>query len=145
MIDYLNPSSEKFLGTKIVELFKNLFESLFVPDEERLTAIPNTIKSKFGFIDTIKEAINALQNIFNNLGNAPKLESSNIESKYYNGKLTIIDMSWYEPFKPYGDVVLTGFIYLMFLWRLFVHAPSIIHGANGMSVFDNSHDDWGND
>ena len=30
-----------------------------------------------------------------------------------------------------GDLVLTGFIYLFFLWRLFISIPNIIHGLGG--------------
>lgn len=131
IFNLLNPFSEDFFVYKLIELLGDLLKGLFIPSEERITALTNTVSSKFGFIDSIKEAINSLQNILNNLGNSPKLETTDIESKYYNGKLTIIDMSWYSPFKPYGDLVITGFVYLFFLWRLFVHAPGIIHGTGG--------------
>ncbi len=40
----------------------------------------------------------------------------------------ILDMSWYLPFKPYGDMVLSGFMWLSFLWLLFKRFPAIIHG-----------------
>lgn len=109
---------------------KTLFEFLFIPSEERFTAISNVVKSKFDFIETIKEAVNAIENILNNLGNVPKL-SINIKSKYYTGDIVYINMAWYEPFKPYGDVVITGFVYVFFIWRLFVHLPNIINGTGG--------------
>lgn len=130
ILDYLNPFSENFFGLKLMDLLGDLLKFLFIPSEERLTAITNTVSSKFDFIETIKEAINSVQNILNNLGNAPKL-TVNVDSKYYEGELTYIDMSWYEPFRPYGDIVITGFVYLFFLWRLFVHAPDIINGTGG--------------
>lgn len=117
-----------------MELLGELLKTLFIPSEERLTAISNTITSKFAFIDSIKEGINAIENMINNLGNSPKLESSKIESKYYTGKLTVIDMSWYAPFKPYGDVVITGFAYILFIWRLFVSAPNIINGSGAQAI-----------
>ena len=131
IFNLLNPFSEDFFVYKLIELLGDLLQGLFVPSEERITALTNTVSSKFGFIDTIKNSINSLQTILSGLNSSPKLESSNIESKYYSGKLVIVDMSWYSPFKPYGDLVITGFVYLFFLWRIFVHVPNIIHGAGG--------------
>lgn len=141
ILSYINPLSENFFVYKLIELLGELLKALFIPSEERLTAISNTVTSKFAFIDSIKEGINAIQNMLNNMGNSPVLESSNIESKYYNGKLTIIDMSWYAPFKPYGDVVITGFAYILFIWRLFVSAPNIVNGLGAQSI-DNDNK-WG--
>lgn len=134
ILNYLNPFSEDFFAYKLVDLLldglKTLFEFLFIPSEERFTAITNLVKSKFSFIETIKEAVNAIENILNNLGNVPKL-SINVKSKYYTGDIVYINMAWYEPFKPYGDVVITGFVYVFFIWRLFVHLPNIINGTGG--------------
>lgn len=124
-----------------MDLLGDLLETLFIPSEERLTAISDTVTSKFAFIDSIKEGINEIQDMLNNMGNSPVLESSNIESKYYNGKLTIIDMSWYAPFKPYGDVVITCFVYILFIWRLFVSVPNIVNGSGSQNV-DNDNK-WG--
>lgn len=71
-----------------------------------------------------------MKDILHNLSGTPQL-TTNIESKYYTGELTILNLSWYAKFKPYGDVVLTGFIYLLFLWRIFIHLPNIISGTGG--------------
>ena len=57
--------------------------------------------------------------------------SYNVQSKYYTGSIPIIDLSWYTPFKPYGDVIITAFTYLFFIWRVFIHTPNIIHGLGG--------------
>ena len=43
----------------------------------------------------------------------------------------VIDFSWYAPYKTYGDLVLTGFVYAFFLWKLFIKSPNIIHGLGG--------------
>lgn len=141
ILSYINPFSENFFVYKLIELLGELLKSLFIPSEERLVAISDTITSKFAFIDSIKEGVNAIQNMINNLCTSPVLESTSIESKYYNGKLTIIDMSWYKPFKPYGDIVITGFAYILFIWRLFVSAPNIVNGV-GVQSIDN-YNKWG--
>lgn len=131
ILKYLNPLDENFFAYKLLDLLGELLKSLFIPSEERLTAISDSVTSKFAFIDSIKEGVNAIKNMLNNLNGSPVLESSSIESKYYNGKLTIIDMSWYTPFKSYGDLVITGFTYILFTWRLLVHLPNIINATGG--------------
>jgi len=90
----------------------------------------NSVKSKFAFADTIKSVINEIKNSFVNVNSIPTL-SININSSYYTGELTILDLSWYSKFKTYGDVIITGFVYLFFIWRLFIHLPSIISGTGG--------------
>lgn len=134
ILSYLNPFSDNFFGYKIINLFSDLFKELFVPSEERLTAISNTVSSKFEFVDNIKTAISSLQNIINNVGNAPKLDINIGATKYTSAGTVTLDMSFYKPYKSYGDLVLTGFIYLFFLWRLFIRLPSIIRGDSGYIV-----------
>ena len=46
-----------------------------------------------------------------------------------------LDMSWYAQYKSYGDTILSGFMWLAYIWLLFKRAPSIIHG--GAMVTDN--------
>lgn len=132
VIDFLNPTSENFFGKKLIELLNNALTFLFVPSEERLNAIPNAVKSKFAFVESIKTAITSFQDILNGVGNSPVL-TVNIKPTKYTPESTvrILDFSWYAPYKPYGDVVLTGFIYAMFIWRVFVILPGIISGAAG--------------
>lgn len=136
LLSYINPFSENFFVYKLIELLKEALNFLFVPSQERLEAIPNIVKAKFEFIESIKIAVNSVKNILNNLGNAPKI-SLNLGATKYTPALNMVvfDLSWYAPYKSYGDLILTGFIYLMFIWRLLVRLPSIIHGQSG-SVLD---------
>jgi len=130
MLSYLNPFSENFFGRKIIELLGDLLELLFIPSQERLEAISNAVTSKFGFIDTIKNTINSLKQLIISVN--PNVELTyNVTSTYYTGEVSVVNLSWYTPFKPYGDIVITGFVYLFFIWRLFIHAPNIIHGLGG--------------
>ena len=114
-----------------------LLKTLFIPSEERITAIQNVVSSKFNFIETIKVSINSLNDIINNVGNAPKLTLNIGDTKYTDEQnVVVLDLSWYQPFKPYGDLILTGFIYAFFIWRLFIHLPNIIHGLGGVIESD---------
>lgn len=152
ILSYLNPFSENFFGYKIIELLKDALKFLFIPSEDRINGLINTFTSKFEFVDSIKISINSIKDMFNNIGNAPKLHLNLGKTKYTpEGNYTIIDFSWYAPYKAYGDLVLTGFIYAFFLWRLFISIPNIINGTGGSTgsamnyIFGRSIDDFYND
>lgn len=129
ILSYINPFSENFFGYKIIDMFSDLFEFLFVPDGDGLEDIYYLVAEKFNFIESIKIAINSVKNSLNNV-NSVATYSIDVSSEYYSGSLKIIDLTWYVPFKPYGDLVITGLVYIFFLWRLFVRLPSILHGLS---------------
>lgn len=75
---------------------------------------------------------------------APKIpvRFSNSSSEYFSGieDAYIIDMSWYAPYKPVGDIIVVAFCWLMFIWRVLHDLPGIINGATG--AFDQSPQDY---
>lgn len=133
ILSYLNPFDENFFGYKIIELLGDLLKSLFIPSEERLNAFPNIINAKFAFIDSIKYAVNSIVDILDGLGNPPTLTIPVGATKYTEkGEIEIINLDWYAPYKPYGDLIITGFVYAFFVWRLFVVTiPALINGSSG--------------
>lgn len=64
--------------------------------------------------------------------NAPKL-TMNVKSKYYTGNITVVDLSWYDQYREYGDTIICMFCYLSFLWNIFKRLPDIIQGAGASS------------
>lgn len=111
-----------------------MFEFLFVPQEQSINSLIEVVTSKFRFIDSIKIAISSFQDTISNIGGAPVMHLTLDETKYTEKQeVAVIDMRWYAPFKSYGDVILTGFIYAFFLWRLFIRLPSTIHGIGGIT------------
>ena len=134
ILDYINPFSENFFGKKIIELLSDLLSNLFIPKEESFTKFETIFKEKLSFVDSIKLAINSIKNMFNDVNSLPKF-TIDINSKYYEGELTVIDLSWYAQYKAYGDLVITGFCYVFFFWRLWCHLPSILHGLSSSSDF----------
>lgn len=106
--------------------------ALFKPDEALLTEITDTFKGKFGFFSTLKQFGNDL------FGMTPESEPpviwvhlENAESKFgynYGDKQKIFDMTWYQKYKASVDGLLSGFLWLGYLWLLFRRAPSILNG-----------------
>lgn len=131
LFSWINPFSENFFGYKIIDLFSELFKFLFVPSEESVNNLVDSVKSHFGFIDTINNTVEVIKDMFNNTSELPKVDITLKENKWYSGKITVIDLSWYAPYKEYGDLIISAFIYVFFLWRIFVKLPGIINGASG--------------
>lgn len=131
IISYINPFDDNFLGKKIIELLGDLLKALFVPSEDVINDLVNSVKSHFGFVDTIKDTAKTIQNMFDNTDNLPKITLTLPENKWYNGQIVVMDLSWYAPYKQYGDLIISAFIYVFFLWRIFINLPSIISGGAG--------------
>lgn len=140
ILSYINPFNDNFFGYKLIELFKNLFVEIFVPSEDSIQGLIDVVKSKFSFVDSIKIAVNSIKDMLSGVNGSPKL-TFNVDSSYYTGNVTILDMSWYSKFKPYGDLVFTGFAYLLFVYRIYFKLPSIISGSSSVSgIFKGGND-----
>ena len=106
--------------------------ALFKPDEALLTEITDNFKGKFGFFSTLKQFGSDL------FGMTPETEPpviwvhlENAESKFgynYGDKQKIFDMTWYQKYKASVDGLLSGFLWLGYLWLLFKRAPAILGG-----------------
>lgn len=96
----------------------------------------NSVYNNFGFVDNIKQNVKGMVDVITNTKEAPKFQI-NVNSKYYKGTLTVVDLSWYAPYKEMGDNVICIFAYLGFLWRIFIRLPDIIRGAGASSYAPN--------
>ena len=106
--------------------------ALFKPDEALLSEITDAFKGKFGFFSTLKQFGSDL------FGMTPETEPpviwvhlENAESKFgynYGDKQKIFDMTWYQKYKASVDGLLSGFLWLGYLWLLFKRAPAILGG-----------------
>lgn len=115
---------------------------LFKPDEALVTEITDTFKGKFGFFATLKKFGSDL------FGMTAETEPpviwvhlENAESKYgyvYGDKQKMLDLSWYQKYKANVDTLVSGFLWLGFLWLLFKRTAAIIQGGEMLAEY--SHD-----
>ena len=64
------------------------------------------------------------------------LDLSAAQSVYgfdYGGEVQALDLSWYTPYKQDVDRLISGFMWLFFLWSVYRHAPGIISGVGLMA------------
>lgn len=149
ILSYINPFSENFFAYKFLDLLSNLFTSLFVPDDDIFTQFTDIFNSKLGFVTNIQDDFKDIKALLSGgevstLSNIAPTLSFNINSKYYSGDLMIIDLSWYQPFKPFVDAILGSFMIIFLIARLFVYLPTIISGAGAFGFFTHN-DKGGND
>lgn len=110
-----------------------MLEEVFIPNEEKMNEIIDNIKLKFSFVDAIKTSITSFEDVISGVKPIPSLSINIGETKYTEARtVKIIDLSWYAPYKEIGDSVITGFVYVFFLWKLFIHLPGIISGVPGV-------------
>lgn len=128
LLSYINPFNENFLGYKIIDLLSQALTNLFVPQGASVLSLQDTVNDRFAFVDSIKLAIDDIDDMLNNVENGTSEFTLDIESDVYSGEVVLFDLSWYAPFKSYGDLVFTGFAYVLFIWRLYKNIPNIING-----------------
>ena len=106
--------------------------ALFTPDQALVTEITDTFKGKFGFLSTLKQFANDLFGM--TADSEPPviwIHLENAESKFgynYGGKEVALDLSWYQKYKPTVDGIVSGFLWIGYLWMLFTKAPDILNG-----------------
>ena len=97
-----------------------------------ITETTDTITNKFSFKDNLISNANEIRDFIVNTQATHKYYL-NINHKYLSGNICIIDLSWYEPYKPTVDAFICAFAYLAFMWHMFKILPSLISGASAGS------------
>ena len=125
----MNPLSDNF----IIKILLNGIRAIFIPSEEDLNTTWEKYKEKFSFVFAIRDSIGLFEEDLSQTTPTPSLSIDVGATKYTESQsMKIIDLSWYAPYKPFGDIVITGFVYVFALWRLFVNLPGIISGSSGI-------------
>lgn len=105
---------------------------LFVPDSSFIEEKVNSIKDKFDFVDSVKLTINDITSVITNEDNVPVFYVSVLDNKWgIEGQVKVIDLSFYAPYKTYGDAIICCFAYAFFFWRVFINLSNIINGVGG--------------
>lgn len=115
----------------IVDGIKDVLVWLFVPDLTELSALVDVYSAKFGWVSDVYYFISDLvDRLFWNVPPKIPIHLGDAESKYNWGPSTyVLDMSWYERYKNSGDTIISGIVWLFFLWRIFRRLPDILAGV----------------
>lgn len=130
----------KNIFTTLLNLPKTIIQgisSLFNGDDgssvaTSITETTDTITNKFSFKDNMINNANEIRDFIANTQETHKYYL-NINHKYLSGNICIIDLSWYEPYKPTVDAFICAFAYLAFIWHMFCIVPNLIRGTSAGS------------
>jgi len=111
-------------------------KSLFSVDSELYQQISNLLNEKLPIIDQSRSLVDNTIEIFsNNVLEPPQIiiDFSDSDSEIdYGGEAVALDFSWYQPYKGTVDLIIIGFVYIIFFWRLFYRLPSIVAGSDSI-------------
>lgn len=124
------------LPAKLIELLGELLESLFVPDDEFFSEKINGFKERFAFVKSVSDIIDKFKDSLTNseFGTLEVDLGAAEGSIKYGGKVNVLNVSWYSRYKPYGDSVISAFLWVMFILNVYKQLPGIINGASGAAV-----------
>lgn len=110
-------------------------KAIFIPQDGFMEKEVAELRSRFAFADDV---INITDRLINRIGGSAKSSAPQVAvSINYKGSTRewkILDMSWYAPYKAYGDAVLSGILIIGFIWRSYISMPNTIRGVGGSTV-----------
>lgn len=117
----------------IPEAIGNVLRSIFVPSEDFLTEKVQDLRNRFNWIEPILGYGNYIKaQLVNPEPPVLYVHLGNAEGSYnYGGTVKFLDLTWYERYKSQGDAIISGFLWALFAWRMYVKLPGIINGVAG--------------
>lgn len=111
----------------------NGIKSIFVPSEDFITAKVESLRARFDWINPfVIFAKNISGELFSTEPPVIYIHLDDAEGSYnYGGTIPFLDMRWYARYKEQGDLILSGFLWALFAWRMYLKLPGIISGASG--------------
>lgn len=109
----------------------NGLRSLFIPDKDYISDKVKSLRNRFAWIDPIMAYFDG----FAFDGSEPPIiyiHLDDAEGSYYWGEtIPFLDMRWYSRYKATGDLILSGFLWALFAWRMYLKLPGTISGMSG--------------
>lgn len=123
----------KTLPSVLYNSVVDALEYLFVPTDGYLDWRVDLLRASFPLFDSIIDSAIQLRSLFNFATSPPiiYIDLGASTSWAMGGRTVFIDMSWYAQYKPTMDLVISVFLWLFFLWRVFLALPGIISGTSG--------------
>lgn len=117
----------------LVDAITEALTAVFVPSDAFVQEKVEALRLKFDWIDPLLVYVDNFKGelsgptppvIYIHLGDAEG-------SLSYGGTVAFLDMRWYSRYKATGDAIISGFLWAIFIWRMFMRLPGIINGASG--------------
>ena len=124
----------------VADSIRSVFEELFVPDTEAIQERVTEATNKFSSFNSLATVVDDIEDSITNASGPPVIyihfEDAD-DSRYTPvGTIKILSFEWYEPYKPYGDALLSSMMWLFFLWSLRRRFSEIIQGVSSLPSSD---------
>lgn len=104
---------------------------MFIPSDEFMSEKMQPIFDKFGFVTDVYDFVSDMvEAITTDIDEPPTFTVKLSQIEKYGAQDVVIDFSWYAPYKPVGDAVLSGLFILCYAWNCFMHLPNLLQGAS---------------
>ena len=109
---------------------------VFIPADDYFDNHFNALTTEYSFANSIAMTGMDLKDFFSDLGSVPpviRINFSESKGRYnWGNDMVLIDFSFYEPYKPTMDAILSAFLWLWFCWRVVLSLPGIMGGASAI-------------
>lgn len=120
----------------IVQKIISGIKTIFIPDMTPVVNSLERLKQKILLIEQCKEKFRELLNTIETAGEKPPTITLNFgyaeSSIWGSGTASVLDLSWYDKFKPSVDFIIIVFTYGFFFYRLCRILPDILNGVSSM-------------
>lgn len=132
----------KGIVTSIIDGFTELLKTLFIPSDEYWKGKFDYLFAKFEWVNSLIDSVNIITDYFTttDFSQPPKvtLNLTLENSKYdFGDSAVVLDLTWFADYRSMVHRILSGFMWLFFLWNLFKELPSIISGVGNGGVYSN--------
>lgn len=122
------------LPQTIIDAILAALAAAFVPAAGYWDAKIAACMAAFPLFNSIVSTGRGLGGFFSGLGARPPviyIDLGNSASWSIGGRQVFLDLTWYAQYKPTVDTILAGFLWGLFLWRLFLRLPGLLRGEGG--------------
>lgn len=123
------------LGTDENGIFslQTFLTALIFPDTDALSGLL-TDSDVFGVIPFVSSVRLAITNILDTLSNLTPTKVFILPSFTWHGTIynLVMDFSWYDDYKIYGDTIISGFLILFYLHWVYINISNTLRGAHSI-------------
>ena len=122
------------LPKTLVDAIVLALTAVFVPAVGYWDAKVAALQAKFPLFNSILTTGKGFSGFFSGLGTRPPIiyiDLGSSASWAMGGRTIFLDLTWYSQYKPTMDLVIAGFLWLLFAWRFFLRLPGLLRGEVG--------------
>ena len=128
-----------FLKDISLSIFKPVLDALkdaFLVRDGYFESKISNLRQKYSFVDSILGFCLGIRDVCLGIGSEPPILYIDLAaaegSVNWGQRVVFVDLTWYSRYKPYGDAIISAFLWAMFSWRVLHMIPGLINGTTGI-------------